>query len=70
MAKRIYLVSDVTGTDDDAIVNPHLVNATSAAKAISHISKPRFAAKVASQQDLVQYLAKHVVEEAGDATEQ
>ena len=66
MAKRIYLVSDVVEDDLEAVVNPHLVSAASLSKAVGHVSKPRFKGRVASQGDLVKYLAKHVVEEAGE----
>jgi hypothetical protein len=66
MAKRIYLVSDFVEEDAEAVVNPHLVSAMSLSQAIGHVSKPRFKGRVASQSDLVKYLAKHVVEEVGE----
>lgn len=66
MAKRIYLVSDFVEEDAEAVVNPHLVNAQSLSQAIGHVSKPMFKGRIASQADLVKYLSKHVVEEAGE----
>ena len=61
-ATRIYLVNGPTGS--------HLVKATVASQAITHVAKSAFSAKVASQDDLVQALGGGVkVETYGETTQ-
>lgn len=58
-ATRIYLVNGPTGT--------HLVKASVASQAITHVAKSAFSAKVASQDDLVEALSNGTrVETYGD----
>ena len=64
---RIYVVTEATpGGDDASKLTSRLVDAGSAAQAIGHCVRPKFAARVAEQSDLVTLLGKGVkVEKAG-----
>lgn len=51
MSKRIYVVSVA-----DKSETRHLVKASSAAQAIRFVAQPMFSAKVANQDDLVEFI--------------
>ena len=59
---RIYLVNGPTGS--------HLVKASVASQAITHVAKSAFSAKVASQDDLVEALSRGLKVEAYGETAQ
>ncbi len=65
MTKRIYTVIDLQNPSEPV----RLINAATPASAIGHASRNRFAAKVATQADLVKAVKAGIEVENSDETE-